>query len=137
MTGMDESRVPPQIRIVGGNVLLGETRTISTGEFVIGRSEECDLCLPANCVSRRHCMILFDGETLKIRDLGSLNGTYVHGRRIEAEEVLKNCEVVSIGTTHMVVDAGYEKELLRTVLSNDHFIAPVAFHVVDSEPQRL
>lgn len=53
---------------------------------MIGRSENCQLRISGNCVSmtvsRRHCMIEIDSLTVRIRDLGSLNGTFVNGVRI-------------------------------------------------------
>ena len=58
------------------------------GGYVLGRSPDCDLRLPdlepfAN-VSRRHCRIELDPPRVRVRDLGSLNGTYVNGDQITA-----------------------------------------------------
>ena len=40
--------------------------------------------MPLPCVSRRHCLVeVDDGGTVWVRDLGSLNGTWVNGRRVE------------------------------------------------------
>jgi len=50
---------------------------------VIGRRHDCDLRIPLNSVSRRHCQFSLNNETLKIRDLGSRNGTYLNGKRID------------------------------------------------------
>ena len=50
---------------------------------VIGRRQECDLCIPLMKVSRRHCQLNLDGGKLTLRDLGSRNGTYVNGERVE------------------------------------------------------
>ena len=50
---------------------------------VIGRRQDCDLCIPLMVISRRHCEINQDQNLLKIRDLGSRNGTFVNGRRID------------------------------------------------------
>ena len=47
-------------------------------------------------VSRRHAELNRDGDTFSIRDLGSLNGTYVNRRRIESA-VLENDDEVQIG----------------------------------------
>jgi pSer/pThr/pTyr-binding forkhead associated (FHA) protein len=53
---------------------------------VIGRRKDCDLQIPLEAVSRRHCQLNHDKGTLKIRDLGSRNGTYLNGKRIEEAE---------------------------------------------------
>ena len=53
---------------------------------VIGRSRACTIALPLEAehldVSRRHCILDIEPPDLRIRDLGSLNGTYVNGHKI-------------------------------------------------------
>src|SRR5712692_4405463 len=53
---------------------------------VLGRSPECDIALPMDLihrdVSRHHCAFEFDPPIVRVRDLGSLNGTYVNGEKI-------------------------------------------------------
>ena len=52
--------------------------------MVVGRARDCELRVPLPCVSRRHCRLEIDGRgTVWVRDLGSLNGTWVNGRRVE------------------------------------------------------
>src|SRR5437867_2325497 len=55
-------------------------------ECLIGRALDCALALPATIeycdVSRRHCALRIDPPFVHVRDLGSLNGTYVNGERI-------------------------------------------------------
>ena len=64
---------------------------------IIGRSEACDLRIPLGDVSRRHCSVLrgADGE-LRLQDLGSSNGTYVNGRRVQESPLLAG-DVIHIG----------------------------------------
>ncbi len=50
---------------------------------VIGRRSDCDLYIPVSSVSKRHCQLNRDKGVLKIRDLGSRNGTYLNGKRVE------------------------------------------------------
>ena len=54
-----------------------------TKTFVIGRHQDNDLQIKEDCVSRNHVEIKFDGEQWWVRDLGSANGTYLDGLRIE------------------------------------------------------
>ena len=63
---------------------------------LIGRSPECEVFLDDVTVSRRHAELMREGETFSIRDLGSLNGTYVNRRRIESA-VLEDDDEVQIG----------------------------------------
>jgi eukaryotic-like serine/threonine-protein kinase len=51
-------------------------------EVVIGRSAVCSLRLDDQSVSRRHCLLDVAGEWAWVRDLGSLNGTFVNGQDI-------------------------------------------------------
>ena len=63
---------------------------------VIGRRHDCDLCIPLMPVSRRHCQLSLNNETLKIRDLGSRNGTYLNGKRID-EATVQPGDYIKIG----------------------------------------
>ena len=53
---------------------------------VVGRSTDCDIGLPTDIlnrdVSRYHCAFEIEPPTVRVRDLGSLNGTYVNGEKI-------------------------------------------------------
>ncbi len=70
---------------------LGETVT------VLGRRHGCDLRIPLPTVSRRHCEIERNGETLKIRDLDSSGGTFVNDKRIQGESPVKAGDYIRIG----------------------------------------
>ena len=63
---------------------------------MIGRSPECEIFLDDVTVSRRHAELAKDGPTFTIRDLGSLNGTFVNKRRIESA-TLEDDDEVQIG----------------------------------------
>lgn len=64
---------------------------------IVGRRRESDLCIPLMVVSRKHCEFNCDENLLKVRDLGSRNGTYVNGERIETETILSPGDKVRIG----------------------------------------
>jgi pSer/pThr/pTyr-binding forkhead associated (FHA) protein len=51
-------------------------------DVVIGRSSACSLRLDDAAVSRRHCLLDLGGDWALVRDLGSLNGTFVNGQMI-------------------------------------------------------
>ena len=63
---------------------------------VIGRRHDCDLCVPLMVVSRRHCQLSQNNETVKIRDLDSKSGTYLNGNRI-SEATVKAGDYITIG----------------------------------------
>lgn len=66
-------------------------------KFLIGREEDCQLRPNSDLVSRHHCVIAIDDFTVRIRDLGSTNGTFVNGQRITTQVVLKQNDQVRIG----------------------------------------
>lgn len=51
----------------------------------IGRAAECDFVLDDPRISRQHATITRDGRHHHVRDAGSLNGTFVNGRRVLAD----------------------------------------------------
>ena len=57
--------------------------SITRDMTVIGRREDCDLRIPLSDVSRKHCRMIVNGEAIKIEDLGSSNGTYINGERVQ------------------------------------------------------
>lgn len=57
------------------------------GSTIIGRHSECHICVNADGISRKHVQIDADPNGLKVRDLGSSNGTYVNGKKIEECEI--------------------------------------------------
>ncbi|MCB1583314.1 MAG: FHA domain-containing protein [Xanthomonadales bacterium] len=57
------------------------------GSTVIGRHSECHICVNADGISRKHVQIDAEADGLKVRDLGSSNGTFVNGKKIEEAEL--------------------------------------------------
>lgn len=82
----------------------GERRSFSiTREMtVIGRRQDCDLMIPLGEISRKHCRIIRDGESLRLEDLGSSNGTFHNGRRVQ-ESVLAAGDTIQVGPVSFVV----------------------------------
>ena len=68
---------------------------------VIGRRHDCDLCVSLISVSRRHCQISYGKGVLKIRDLGSRNGTYLNGKRIH-EATIRAGDSIEVGPLKLV-----------------------------------
>ncbi|MGH7819684.1 MAG: FHA domain-containing protein [Candidatus Binatia bacterium] len=61
---------------------------IHKSEIVLGKRAECDVVLADPRVSRRHARIVAREGGLFVEDLGSTNGTWVGGRRVERPEIL-------------------------------------------------
>ena len=86
----------PALVVRSGGGRAGESFFPSGERTLIGRSPDCDVFLDDVTVSRKHAEILREGETFTIKDLGSLNGTFVNRRRIESGE-LEDDDEVQIG----------------------------------------
>lgn len=72
-----------------------------------GRHPESDIFLDDVTVSRRHAEFVRQGSGFVVRDVGSLNGTYLNRERIE-EQVLNHGDEVQIGKFKLVFLAGSE-----------------------------
>jgi hypothetical protein len=86
----------PALVVRSGGGMAGQSFQPEDGRTLVGRSPECQIFLDDVTVSRRHAEIVRDGDTFTIRDLGSLNGTYVNRKRIESA-VLEDDDEVQIG----------------------------------------
>jgi pSer/pThr/pTyr-binding forkhead associated (FHA) protein len=90
----------PALVVRSGGGRAGESFEAIGDQALIGRSPECDVFLDDVTVSRRHAELTRDGNVFTIRDLGSLNGTFVNRRRIESS-VLEDDDEVQIGKYRM------------------------------------
>lgn len=75
----------------------GKTIPLHVRQFLIGREQDCHLRPNSDLVSRHHCVFTLDDFALRLRDLGSTNGTIVNGERIQGQVVLKAGDHVSVG----------------------------------------
>jgi pSer/pThr/pTyr-binding forkhead associated (FHA) protein len=82
----------------------GERRSFSIVRemTVVGRRPDCDLRIPLSEVSRKHCRIIKDGDTVTLEDLGSSNGTLHNGKRI-VESLLAPGDTIQVGPVAFVV----------------------------------
>ena len=87
--------------VITSGPLAGRTLSVQ-GRLVVGR-EQADLTIETPDLSRRHAVFRAVDGALEVEDLGSLNGTYVNGRPIEAATRLTAGDVVSLGETSIDV----------------------------------
>ncbi len=73
-----------------------KTFALQNNITVMGRRHDCDLCIPLKAVSRRHCQLYSNDDKLRIRDLGSRNGTYLNGKRVD-DAMVKAGDYLKVG----------------------------------------
>jgi FHA domain len=72
------------VRLLVSNDKANVKKVVLRSDTVIGRSSDCNLRIASKEVSRRHCSILLSDRAVRVRDLGSANGTFLNGLQIEA-----------------------------------------------------
>src|SRR6188472_2536643 len=111
LSGRVSGSLPPGMALLvvrrgpnaGARFLLDHDVTTS------GRHPDSDIFLDDVTVSRRHAEFHRDGGTFTVRDVGSLNGTYVNRERVESA-TLSNGDEVQIGKFRLVFVAGPRTE---------------------------
>lgn len=83
----------------GSRFLLDEDLTLA------GRHPNADIFLDDVTVSRRHVEFVRSNGGFEVRDLGSMNGTYLNGARVDGS-ILSSGDVVQIGKYHLTFFAG-------------------------------
>jgi pSer/pThr/pTyr-binding forkhead associated (FHA) protein len=80
---------------------VGERFYIDRAHLEIGRDPDADIFLNDVTVSRVHAVLELADGRVSIRDVGSLNGTYVNGEYVDSAELVSG-DVVQIGTFQML-----------------------------------
>lgn len=95
---------------------------------VIGRSSDCDICLSATHLSRRHAELSLVNGVLHVKDLGSANGTYLNGKRVTEAQAKRGDELrldtLCFGVIGPVDDMA--KTTVRSVMKKPAPTAPQA-----------
>ena len=101
--GVDVHELPAGIGalVVKRGRNAGSRYVLDNDQTVAGRHPESDIFLDDVTVSRRHVEILRDGDTYTVRDVGSLNGTYLNRNRVE-EAPLRDGDELQIGSFKLV-----------------------------------
>ena len=81
---------------------------LGQGVTTIGRHPDSDIFLDDVTVSRRHVEVEHASDGYTIRDVGSLNGTYVNQQLIEGDRALANGDELQVGRFKLVFVAGAE-----------------------------
>jgi DNA-binding winged helix-turn-helix (wHTH) protein len=86
-----------------GRLLWGERQfPLPQGESILGRSADARVWIDLARVSRHHARIVVDGERTVLEDLGSKNGTFLRGQRINGPSELVDGDEICIGPVVLV-----------------------------------
>ena len=97
--------------------------SVPSSVTVIGRRGDCDLCIPLMVVSRRHCELNQDQGQLRIRDLGSRNGTFLNGNKI-GEAQLSPGDNIQVGPLSFAVQIDGQPEKLTGTDNGTQILTP-------------
>lgn len=104
----------PFLLIIAGP-RTGELYRVDGGDHVIGRGDDANIRVPDLAISRRHARVKESAGELLIEDLGSMNGTFRNGRRLERGEGLEDGDIITIGpvTAFKFTSSTPESEVFR------------------------
>jgi pSer/pThr/pTyr-binding forkhead associated (FHA) protein len=83
----------------------GPDIALADAPLLVGRHPSCDARLGSLRVSRRHCCLARDDGEVVVRDLGSTNGTWINGLRVDSGRLRPGDELAIGGARYLVRDA--------------------------------
>jgi adenylate cyclase len=91
----------------------------------LGRHPSNTIQLLDKIVSKEHCIVERRGQSFVLRDLGSLNGTYINGERVNGERELKHGDDLALGGTRGRYDDGSGRPMPAPQVQAHQFTQPV------------
>ncbi len=73
------------------------------GVTTAGRHDDCQIRIKSSQVSRKHCEFFEKKGMLLVKDLGSANGTFVNGKKVNGQQVLEPGDEITIGSVKLRV----------------------------------
>jgi DNA-binding winged helix-turn-helix (wHTH) protein len=96
-------------------LLAGEDQfLLRKGRTVVGRDSSAGVFLDDSTVSRRHARLVVDGPGVTIEDLGSKNGTFVSGRKVEGVTAVKDGDEIQVGSVFLTLQGAPEARSTAT-----------------------
>jgi len=94
----------PSLVFLAGPI-AGRRYKLADGEYVIGRRSDCQIFVPDMRVSRQHARLWKDNETWSLEDLGSNNGTFINGVKVQQATALRHDDEIVIANNRIRVEA--------------------------------
>src|ERR1043166_4667636 len=93
----------PSLVFLAGPI-AGRRYKLADGEYVIGRRSDCQIFVPDMRVSRQHARLWRTGEAWEIEDLGSNNGTFVNGVKVQSATQIRHDDEILIANNRIRVE---------------------------------
>src|SRR5271169_5553811 len=87
---------------------LATTIELTESLITIGRTDETSICIPDTNISKRHGILVRDGDTYQLHDFNSTNGTFVNGEPIMAVK-LQDGASIRLGPIELRYESGLAK----------------------------
>jgi len=118
------SRDQAYLIVLAGSA-MGEMFKVSNNPTIIGRGQTAHIRMMDEGISREHCNIQIEGEHLVLHDLGSTNGTFCQGARVD-RHVLEDGDKILVGsstvlkfTYHDSLDELFQRQMYESALRDD------------------
>lgn len=104
---------------------MGEMYKVTRERTIIGRGQKAEIRMMDEGISREHCEILLEGDKVILHDLGSTNGTYCRGLRVDRHELADGDKIlVGSGTVlkftyHDKLDEVFQRQMYESALRDD------------------
>ncbi|MDE0882054.1 MAG: diguanylate cyclase, partial [Myxococcota bacterium] len=101
---------------------MGRLYDVGPGGADLGRGENAEISIASDTVSRRHAQVLWLGDTLTVKDLKSLNGTYLDDRQVQTPTPVLPGQMLRLGSVIFKVLQGadlerrYHEEIYRMAI---------------------
>jgi predicted component of type VI protein secretion system len=111
--------------IVATGKSAGRSIAIKRNKLLIGRAEQCDVRPLSEEVSRQHCEVTVGPAGVWVEDLGSRNGTFVNGDRVEGRRQVVDGDILRVGSLELKVSCseptrgGSEDDVSRWLMADD------------------
>jgi len=118
------SRDQAYLIVLAGSA-MGEMYKIARPQTIIGRGQTAHVRMMDDGISREHCEIQVEGDSMILHDLGSTNGTFCRGLRVD-RHVLEDGDKILVGsstvlkfTYHDSLDEVFQRQMYESALRDD------------------
>jgi len=118
------SRDQAYLIVLAGSA-MGEMFKITLPQTIIGRGQTAHVRMMDDGISREHCEIQIEGDSMILHDLGSTNGTFCRGLRVD-RHVLEDGDKILVGsstvlkfTYHDSLDEVFQRQMYESALRDD------------------